>query len=344
LAGALCAQATPSYDAKVNVPVADVRGGPSDIFPVTGRLRQGQPVHVVSEQNGYFAITPPPGSSSWIDDAALRHARTPTPGKAFYSWVNLDYAPVRLGSLESPTPLPVETVRLMRGTIVHVLGQQARAENKLWWRIEPPPAEVRYVARDALTPPPASSAVVAASPGPGGQSQQPLWAQAEQADRAGDVAKAELLYRQLANQMAQPGGDQELAIRCYNRIDQLNLRRARVATWPARQPAPGMLVNGSPRPGPATQPSTEPAPPPPAGGNVASGPGWLRRSGVQIDGKPVYVLEDNRGQARHYLLAQPGLNLETFVNRTVEVFGAMVQRTDLAGGGYLSVNRLHLLR
>src|SRR5262249_14058613 len=98
------------------------------------------------------------------------------------------------------------------------------------------------------------------------------------------------------------------------------------------------------RPVPATLPSATPAAPPPPGGTVASGPGWLRRSGVQIDGKPVFVLEDNFGQPRYYLLAQPGLNLESFVNRPVEVFGTMVQRIDLAGGGYLSVNRLHLLK
>jgi hypothetical protein len=55
-------------------------------------------------------------------------------------------------------------------------------------------------------------------------------------------------------------------------------------------------------------------------------------------------LEDDRGQPRFYLLAQPGLKLETFVNRPVEVFGPLVQRPDLGGGGYISVNRLHLLR
>src|SRR5262245_38651937 len=98
LAGALGAQTNSSPFAKVSVPLAEVRGGPSDIFPLTGRLCQGQSVPIVGEQNGFFAITPPPGSSSWIDDAALRHSRTPTLGKPFDSLVNLDNAPVRLGS------------------------------------------------------------------------------------------------------------------------------------------------------------------------------------------------------------------------------------------------------
>ena len=79
--------------------------------------------------------------------------------------------------------------------------------------------------------------------------------------------------------------------------------------------------------------------------SIASGPGWLRRSGILIDGKTAYALEDNQGQLRYYLIsAGPGLNLETFLNRPVDVTGNMVQRSDLSGGGYLSVEQLRLLR
>src|SRR5262245_55057028 len=89
LAGALGAQTTAGFSARVSVPVAEVRGGPSDIFPVTGRLRQGEPVHVVGEDNGFYKITSPAGSSNWIDDAALKHGMTPVPGRPFEAWVNL---------------------------------------------------------------------------------------------------------------------------------------------------------------------------------------------------------------------------------------------------------------
>src|SRR5205814_3931930 len=93
----------------------------------------------------------------------------------------------------------------------------------------------------------------------------------------------------------------------------------------------------SPAPGPVSAAS-------PAGGSISSGAGWLRRTGVTVDGKAAFVLEDDRQQPRYYALAQPGLSFEPYVNKRVELFGTLVQRPDLAGGGYLSVSRLHLLR
>jgi hypothetical protein len=350
LAGAALAQA--GGDATVRVPAAEVRGGRSDIFPVTGILRQGQSIRVLREEDGYLAITPPAGSSSWIPDRVLRHSETPGRGRVTSAYVLADDVPVRLGSTQSAAPLQIETVRLRRGTIVRVLGEKAFAEGKEWWRIQPPPAEVRYVAKDAVAQP--SSMVVSASPGGSppaavnGRSPDPLWTEAEQAEQRRDYARARDLYSQLASKMAQPDGDHDLAIRCYNRVEQLDRRTGQLATWPARQQAPGVLVSSA-RPNPVA-----PAPPPVApvpnsttvtsSGSVTSGPGWLRRSGVQIDGRSAYVLEDDRGQPKYYLLAQTGLNMEMFVNRPVEVFGPMVQRPDLSGGGYISVNRLHLLR
>ena len=77
---------------------------------------------------------------------------------------------------------------------------------------------------------------------------------------------------------------------------------------------------------------------------IASSRGWLRRSAFSIDGRPAFVLEDNQAQFRYYLVGQAGLDLQLFANRTVEVFGTFVPRSDLAGGGYISVGRLHLLR
>jgi hypothetical protein len=38
------------------------------------------------------------------------------------------------------------------------------------------------------------------------------------------------------------------------------------------------------------------------------------------------------------------VSLDYYVNRQVELFGSLVQRPDLIGGGYLAVSRLYLLR
>lgn len=331
-------------DGTIRVPTAEVRGGRSEIFPITGTLRQGQAVRIKGEEGGFCAIIPPAGSSSWIEDHAVKPIESPGARRPDKAYVLLDGVQVRLGSDRSPTPLPYETVKLSRGTIVRIIGDKAFAEGKEWWRIQPPPDEVRYVAKDSLNQ--QTSTVVASSPvgtgaplqpAPTAQTTNPLWAQAQAAEQAHDYAKAELLYKQLAGEMAQPNGDHDLAIRCYNRIEQLS--RAQTTNWPARQQAPGMLVSGRP---------VSPAPPPtttsPAAGSFSTGPGWLRRTGILIDGKTAYVLEDNRGQVRYYLLPLAGQTLESYVNRPVDVTGPFVPRSDFGGGGHISVNYVQQLR
>jgi SH3-like domain-containing protein len=329
-------------DATVKVPAAAIRGGPSIVYPVTAYLRQGQPVHIVKDSGEFLAITPPTGSSSWIVDRSLKHQQTPGRGQRTIAVVMLDDVVPRVGTIDNLQPTNVETTPLKRGTLVYLTGDSAQFENALWYRIQTPPAEVRYVSRqDVTSPSPAS--VVAARPDPSAvvsQRQMPaLWCQAEQAERAGNPAQADLLYRQLAGQMALPGGDPYIATLCWNRIDQLG-RRYQLTPWPARQQAPGVLTSSRPA-APSVTPdfstSAQVA-------TVRSGPGWLRRSGVTIESRAAYALEDDAGRVRYYVVPQAGLNIEAFVNRPVEVFGPMVARADMAGGGYLSVGRLHLLR
>lgn len=329
-------------DATVKVPAAAVRGGPSVVYPVTAYLRQGQPVHIVKDAGEFVAITPPPASSSWIVDRALKHQQTPARGQRTIALVMLDDVVPRVGTIDNPQPTNVETTPLKRGTLVYLTGDSAQFENALWYRIQTPPAEVRYVSRLDVTAPGPTSVTTAARPEPtagGNRQMPPLWCQAEQSERAGNPAQADLLYRQLASQMALPGGDPYIATLCWNRIDQL-ARRYQLTPWTARQPAPGVLTSSRPvSPSPAADISTSAQV-----ATVRSGPGWLRRSSVSIENRMAYVLEDDVGRVRYYLVAQTGLNLESFVNRPVEVFGPMVARADMAGGGYLSVGRLHLLR
>jgi hypothetical protein len=324
-------------DALIRVPAAEVRGGKSTIYPVTGSIRQGMPVKVLREEDGWLAITPPTGSSSWIEDRQVKHypARN---GQRAYLVVLGDNVPVQLGTPDNAKPHEILTGNLNRGTILFPIGAKITYKQKEWWRIEPASGEVRYVSREAVTMP-SSSVVSASTTGANGPSvsNNPLWLKAEQAERSGNYAQAELYYRQLAGEMAAPGGDHDLAIRCHNRIEAL-WRAGKTQTWTARQPAPGVLVNNPPKSGGAAPLTGAQA------ANVASGPGWLRRSSIVIDGRPAFVLEDNQGQLRYYLIGQTGLDLNTFVNRPVEVFGPFLSRSDLANGGYISVGRLHLLR
>ncbi len=319
--------------AVVRSPSAEVRGGKSSIFPVTGYLRQGQPVQVLKDEDDYYAIAPPSGSSSWVMDRGLTY-HPAAAGKRAWATVNLDDLPVLLGSPDARQPHAVETAKLKRGTIVFPIGEKVVHERAEWWRIEPVASEARYVAKDALTPPDAGSTVVASSPAaaPKAAGPNPLFAQAEEAERFGNCTRAEMLYRQLVAEQSRPGGDHELAKKCLARADALGRRL---------QP----VLNAGNRPVPV-KPTSNSRPVPAFGGRgVTSGPGWLRRTGVTIDGRTAYALEDNQGTLRYYLLsAGPGLNLETFVNRPVDVSGNLVQRPDLSGGGYVSVETLRLLR
>jgi hypothetical protein len=335
-------------DGIVRVPNAEVRGGRSAVFPITGTLQQGQRVRIVSEEGGYYAILPPAGSSSWIEDNAVKPEGAPGARRPDRAYVLLNNVVIRLGSDRAPLPLPYETTTLNRGTIVRIIGDKAFADGKEWWRIEPPPTEKRYVAKESLTL--QTSTVVASSPAgtagtphvAGPQSTNPKWTQAQLAEQVRDYSRAELLYRELAGEMAQPGGDHDLAIRCYNRIEQLT--RARLTTWPARQQAPGMLVSARPvssAPAPVT---AVPAPNSGQGNPITSGPGWLQRTGVLIDGRPALVLVDNRGQGRYYAMPVAGQSLDSFVGRSVELTGPFVRRSDIAAGGYISVTRVQILR
>lgn len=325
----------PAGDAMVRIPNAEIRGGKSTIYPVTGALRQGMPVRVLREEDGWLAITPPAGSSSWVQDRHVKHypARA---GQRAYLVVLSDNVPVQLGTPEHAKPHEILTGNLNRGTILFPIGAKITYKQSEWWRIEPASGEVRFVSKEAVSQP--NSTVVSASPNPtSGVSNNPLWIKAEDSERSGNFAQAELHYRQLANEQAGPNGDHDLAIRCQNRIESM-WRSGKLQTWAARQPAPGLLMNNPP-PNGAPAPQTGVQSP-----NVTSGPGWLRRTPVAIDGRQAFALEDNYGKLRYYLVAQNGLDLNNFLNRPVEVIGPFISRIDIANGGYISVGRLHLLR
>jgi SH3-like domain-containing protein len=322
LAGLFVAMGAPAFaaDAVVRVPKAEVRGGRSTVFPVTATLRSGHPVHVVREEDNWLAIAPPEGSSSWVMERVLD--ATPVPGRPTICVVLADDGvPVLLGTPDNAAPLPNVVATLKRGTQVIVTGEKATSDalgdKTTWWRIQPSPNEVRWLAKDAVTPPVASPTSVAK---PAGRPGMELWQRAELAERAGNVAQAVVLYRQTAAEQSRPGGDHDLALRASARADALT-----------RGPGGAMTARSPDRAWPA-------------GVLMTSGPGYLRRSAFLIEGQTAFVLESARGYPVVYAIAQPGLSLEPYVNRQVELFGPMVSRPDMATNGYMSVGRLHLLR
>jgi len=326
---------TTGYDAVIQKTVAEVRGGQSGVYPITVTLRQGTRVHVVREELGWLAISPPDGSTSWVMERVLDQqpiAGRRTPPLAILA----DNTDIMLGSSDrSPQPCVINKVN--RGTMVVVVGEKAvsdiSGEKTTWWRIQPTAGEVRWISKDSIGNYQTTTPSPTQSPPTMNISQPPLpdtWIRAELAERNGDIPQAISLYRQTANEQSRLGYT-DLANRANNRAETLSRQQPATTTATARQVAP---------------------PPPlntgignwPAGVLMTSGPGTLRRSAFQIDGQPAFVLEDSRGYPRIYVVAQPGLNLEPFVNRSVEMFGPITNRSELTNGGFMTVTKLHLLR
>ena len=324
---------TPPYDGVIQQRVVEVRGGQSNIYPITNRLPQGSRVRVRREDSSWLAISPPPGSSSWVMERFLDQA--PVSGRATICTVVGEDVPIMLGSAEQNVPLGHQMGTVKRGTMVVVLGDRATSDvtgdRTTWWRIQTTANEVRWLPKEALQP----SSAFAPVPAPVmtrsyGKPVPQLWTLAEQAEQSGNSSLAVVYYRQLASQQSLPGGDTNLATQATARADVLARRTATTTSRPSNS-SPAASTND---PNGAW-----------ANGTVyTSGPGVLRRVAFLIDNQPTFALEDARGYPRMYVVAQPGLSLETFVNRRVELFGPMVNRQELTIHGYMSVKTVHVLR
>ena len=88
---------------------------------------------------------------------------------------------------------------------------------------------------------------------------------------------------------------------------------------------PGQLTS-NPGPQPAI---AAPGGIPPGNALQASGPGWLRRAPFWLDQKVTYVLESSQGMPRMYVSPQPGINLEPYVGRSVDLVGMVQYRGDV---------------
>lgn len=260
--GMLRATGEPVRDAIVSVPEVQVRCRPSTQLYATSMLHQGERVGVIGEQDGWLAITPPPGSFSWVDG---RYLQKTGPNSAVVSEDNVE---VRVGSALHNVPPLVWQVKAARGTQLIVIGQPLANEDGSWWPVLPPPAEVRYIPATAVKSVPLiqASTVPLTTANPG----------------------ASVQTASLQSQSGTP-------------------------TTPA---LPASRASQPAAPAPFSPPQ-----PPPSVALQSSGPGRLRRAAFYLDNKPTYALETAQGQLRLYVTAQPGLNLEPFVNRGVELSG-----------------------
>jgi len=178
----------------------------------------------------------------------------------------------------------------------------------------------------------------------------PLWAQAEAAERDARFDDAEKLYFQLARAMNEPGGDHDVANLCYTRIHTLREKKRNAALGTvAPQPPPAATATITPQPR-EDRPTLLPpvridgagpvrpqvAQPPAAVLPSASddrprwvGPATLVRSSLALDGRRTYAVETSPGVVRMYAVGAPGVDLDRYANRKIDLYGSSHTRKDL---------------
>lgn len=318
----------------IGVPEVEVRSGGSPQFYATSKLYQGNRVQVVGEEGKWLAIKPPDGSFNWINARFLEI-------KGMDAIVKGKDVPLRIGSsLVNSVPNVISREKLQEGTTVRILDPKPMdSDDGRWMMIYPPAKEVRFIPMESVsTTPvvtsnsaPTGGGVPVGGVGVGviGGGGDPLWAQAQQAERAGNMAEAERLYTQLAKTTKDHG----LQIQCWNRVN--GLRQGTLTSYSGGLNRPGYVTQSMTIPRATSQytyapdrpAGQQPVPVPQAQWNAT--PGILRSAAFFIEGKKAYALETQQGAPRLYITAQPGLNLEPFVNRTVNLYGTIVYHGEL---------------
>jgi hypothetical protein len=244
-----------------------------------------------------------------------------------------------------------------------------------------PHCEVRYIRADTIQKPAPGAiktgAVVTASPGvnpPAPGDADALYKQAVAAEKW-NPQQAITLYEQGATSDANP----DRRIQALNRANWLreNLKNTtasivpgvapggdlRMAAAPseskvypvAANPPPNPNVRVAPPQGSGAAPTNSwsatptalrtspaaPAGPPTAGTEYSSGAGWLQVSARSAEGKKTYVMVSDQGAPFYYVTAQPGVNLEQYLKRRVELFGQAIYNGDLRAN-YMRVSRVEM--
>jgi hypothetical protein len=325
-AGAARAQET-AQEMSIIVPAVEARSGPSEKFYATSKLHQGDKILVLKgrEDNpGWLAIKPPPGSFSWINARFVKVDPIPPKKGDKYRYGRViadDESPgeVRVGSeLDNRRPDRVQ-VHLKRGTQVIVLDPHGQAdEDGLWYPIQAPPEEVRYIPASAVGPVIAKVGPQPEAPGKGTspyvptEKERQLCQEAEQRQKEGKFSDAKQKYLEAAQETK----DHTKWMYYRNKIEHLN-----TAASSSKGTTGGTSVALTSRVSPAGKTTTQYVAPVP---NPARwvGPGWLQRSTIQIDGRTVYALVDQKGSVLLHVIPQTGGNLEPYVGKTpVQVYG-----------------------
>ena len=145
------------YEALVRTAEVEVRSGPGQRYYVTGRLRQNERVTVHRhDPGGWYMISPPSGSFSWIDADLVRPAGGTTGIIEVPQTIGAPAprALVRIGS-EFSDDHAYYGRELTTGDEVQILGEKTLITDRgaaRMYKIAPPALEYRWVKGDFIVP------------------------------------------------------------------------------------------------------------------------------------------------------------------------------------------------
>jgi hypothetical protein len=214
----------------------------------------------------------------------------------------------------------------------------------------PPPAPGATNSAQSAPPPTAPGV-----PAPPAETPEAMWQQAEAMEQAGKTADAERLYAELGEKVKTNPNYHELWMRCLNRLHYLRTaaRAATTAAYTMTRPTEARYGSTASenriQPVPASGTSavtnyTSPCPPPGQTQQASSGypaaqspaqpttlVGRLRAAGRGLpgDSRRMYMLETSQGQPLTYVVPQPGVDLDSYLSRNVELSGMWVYNSEL---------------
>ncbi|MBO53305.1 MAG: hypothetical protein CMJ69_21305 [Planctomycetaceae bacterium] len=134
------------YEATVGSDNVIVRSGPGGRYYPTGRLSSGDRVIVHRhDPGGWFMVSPPQGSFSWIPAEGVQVAGTT-------GTITASSVAVRVGSRFDETDQDVVSRQLSRDETVQVIGRGQDKTGKPLLKIAPPRLEYRWVSGGVLAP------------------------------------------------------------------------------------------------------------------------------------------------------------------------------------------------
>jgi hypothetical protein len=332
-------------EAAIVVPEATVHSGPGEKFYPTGKLRQGDRVLVLrrsAKDENWLEIKPPPGSFSWVNSRFIKKSET-NPRIGMVATAEGETVPVLPGSTFHDGEPNVESTRLERGALVIILEDSpnyAKGAGASLTRIESTAAEVRYIPASCVD---RGAAVQRASANPGPQAGAVTPGPAPGTGQAGELMQqAQRLYDQA---LADPRLDEQRRqqVLAYLKQAQDILRAAGAQGGAAASQIPGnpnnvaavpnaptgQLVKRQGAPAPTT---TLSAPQPPLVPGQAqlkwSKWGTLRKASFQDNGRPMYLLTDEKGNPLLYAVPEPGKTLDPYLGSMVALYGSAVYRSD----------------